>query len=58
MAWCEADFRVWMLFTRLYLPSRNCALVVERTQKAMYEDLYVDMLLESFADAQRLAHFS
>lgn len=36
-------------------PQEIVPLVVERTKKAMYEDLYVDMLLERFADAQGLA---
>lgn len=39
-------------------PQEIVPLVIERTQKAMYEDLYVDMLLERFADAQGLARFS
>lgn len=32
--------------------------VIERAKKAMYEDLYVDMMLERFADAQGLARFA
>lgn len=39
-------------------PQEIVPLVIERTKKAMYEDLYVDMLLERFADAQGLARFS
>lgn len=39
-------------------PQEIVPLAIERTKKAMYEDLYVDMLLERFADAQGLARFS
>lgn len=39
-------------------PREIVPLVIERARKAMYEDLYVDMLLERFADAQRLARFA
>lgn len=39
-------------------PQEIVPLIIERTKKAMYEDLYVDMLLERFADAQELARFS
>lgn len=39
-------------------PQAIVPLVIERTKIAMYEDLYVDMLLERFADAQGLARFS
>ena len=39
-------------------PQEIVPLVIERTKKAMYEDLYVDMLLERFADAQGLARFA
>ena len=36
-------------------PQEIVPLIIERTKRAMYEDLYVDMLLERFADAQGLA---
>ena len=32
--------------------------IIQRTKEAMYEDLYIDMLLERFADAQKLARFA
>lgn len=43
---CSQDF---------IFPQEIVPLVVEGAKKAMYEDLYVDMLLERFADAQGLA---
>ena len=39
-------------------PQEIVPLVIERARKAMYEDLYVDMLLERFVDAQGLARFA
>ena len=39
-------------------PQEIVPLVIERTKKAMYEDLYVDMLLERFADAEALARYA
>lgn len=43
---------------RFLFPQEIVPLVIKRTKEAMYEDLYVDMLLEIFADAQGLARFS
>ena len=39
-------------------PSTIVSKVIERTKKAMFEDYYVDMLLERFADAEELARFA
>ena len=32
--------------------------IIKRTREAMHEDLYIDMLLERFANAQKLARFA
>ena len=32
--------------------------IIQRTKEAMYEDLYIDMLLERYADSQNLARFA
>ena len=39
-------------------PRRIVPHVIERIHKAMYEDYYIDMLLERFADAEDLARFA
>ena len=39
-------------------PREIVPLVIERTKQAMNEDLYIDMLLERFADKQRLTRFA
>ena len=41
------------IFPRDIVPS-----IIQRTKEAMYEDLYIDMLLERYADTKNLARFA